>query len=78
MKRAILFALSLASCAGPDLDGAAAASRVRASAFLLDECRDGGPCDPAKVRALERPLLCSAAAEVARHGGDAGVAGCRP
>ena len=76
--KAILL-LALASCAGPDLDGAAAASRVRASAFLLDECRaDGGPCSPAMVRALERAQLCSAAAEVARHGGDAGVGGCRP
>ena len=68
------------ACGCADLDGPAAVARARASRYLLDECAEGHPCEAAQVRALERAQLCSAAAEAARHGLDAGTGGveCRP
>jgi hypothetical protein len=57
-----------AGCASPNLEVEAAASRARASIYLLDECAVGHPCDPAIVRAIERPQLCSAEGTLARAG----------
>jgi hypothetical protein len=80
MKLPLLLALTACGGSWTPTDTLDITNSARTELATIDECTPPSPCDPSRVRALERSSFCSESSPLMRHGQvppDGGIA-CPP